>query len=128
MPTRATYALVVVLAVFAAAWWPGASAGGGTTLEETLASTALGGPLRFTVTLPDGYDADGKRYPVIYFLHGLPAPASGYHDGALVAHALQGLARQAILVSPQGARAGDPDPEYLDRGADRDWETALTEE
>ena len=50
------YALVVVLVAFAAAWWPGASAGGGTAMEETLASKALGGPLRFTVTLPEGYD------------------------------------------------------------------------
>jgi S-formylglutathione hydrolase FrmB len=123
---RVAYALVLVLAVFAAARWPGTSAGGGATMEETLASQALGGPLRFTVTLPQGYDSDGTRYPVIYFLHGLPAPASGYHDGAIAAQALQGLDRQAILVSPQGARDGDSDPEYLDWGADRNWETALT--
>jgi S-formylglutathione hydrolase FrmB len=34
--------------------------------------------------------------------------------------------RRAIIVAPQGARDNDSDPEYLDWGAGRNWETAIT--
>jgi S-formylglutathione hydrolase FrmB len=32
------------------------------------------------------------------------------------------------VVVPQGARAGDSDPEWVDRGHGRDWSTTITEE
>jgi enterochelin esterase-like enzyme len=38
------------------------------------------------------------------------------------------VARPAILVVPQGARTGERDPEYLDRGKGDDWDTALAKE
>src|SRR5207245_608810 len=44
-------------------------------------------------------------------------------EGVLVASG-----RRAIVVAPQGARDGDSDPEYLDWGVGRDWETALARE
>ena len=43
-------------------------------------------------------------------------------------NALDGLGPQAILVVPQGARGGDTDPEYLDRGPGRKWATAIARE
>src|SRR5439155_1083795 len=80
-------------------------------LDPSFVSHALKGRLAVAVYLPVGYGRDGRRYPVVYFLHGLPAAASAYRGAAFVAQALRG---RAILVAPQGARDGDPDPEYHD--------------
>lgn len=98
------------------------------TLDAAFRSAALDGNLHFEVYLPAGYGTSGLRYPVVYFLHGLPAASSGYRSAGYVERALAGLSRQAILVMPQGARAGDSDPEYLDRGPGEKWETAIARE
>ena len=79
-------------------------------VERAIYSPAVAGRLRLAVYLPANYATSGKRYPVIYFLHGLLA-SSG---------------RRAIIVAPQGARDNDSDPEYLDWGPGRNWETAIT--
>ena len=68
-----------------------------------------------------------KRYPVIYFLHGLPANAAAYRGNDWLIHELE-RAGPAILVIPQGARVGDRDPEYLNWGAGRNWETYVSTE
>jgi enterochelin esterase-like enzyme len=94
-------------------------------LDTAFRSVALGGTLRFRVYLPPGYDGGSLRYPVVYFLHGLPASADGYQGTAFVA---QALGRPAIVVAPQGARRGESDPEYLDGGRGHRWETALAVE
>jgi S-formylglutathione hydrolase FrmB len=62
----------------------------------------------------------------VYFLHGLPAAASSYQGADFLARALESSGRKAIIVAPQGARDGDSDPEYLDWGNGRNWETAIT--
>jgi enterochelin esterase-like enzyme len=90
-------------------------------------SRALDATLHFVISLPPGYE-DGGRYPVVYFLHGLPAGAAAYRDASLAQHALDDLQRRAILVAAQGATDSDSDPEYLDRGPGRNWETALARE
>jgi enterochelin esterase-like enzyme len=79
------------------------------------------------VILPPGYATSGKRYPVVYFLHGLPASATAYLGNDWVADALE-QAGSAILVVPQGARSDDSDPEYLNWGAGRNWETYVATE
>jgi enterochelin esterase-like enzyme len=94
-------------------------------VDTSFASHALKGRLAVAVYLPAGYGTDGRRYPVVYFPHGLPAAASAYRGASFVAEALRG---RAILVAPQGARDGDSDPEYHDWGVGRDWETALSVE
>ena len=91
-------------------------------------SAALRGNLRATIVLPADYDTSGDRYPVVYFLHGLPAGPNAYEDVAWLRTALDGSEQQAILVQPQGARSGDSDPEYLDWGPGRNWETFLAQE
>jgi enterochelin esterase-like enzyme len=68
------------------------------------------------------------RYPVIYFLHGLPASATAYLSLAWVERALEATGRPAILVIAQGATSGTSDPEYHDWGLGNDWETALAGE
>ena len=80
------------------------------------------------VVLPVGYAESSRRYPVVYFLHGLPATSVSYAGLRWVAQALQATGRPAILVAPQGARDDDTDAEYLDWGAGRNWETYVSSE
>lgn len=98
-------------------------------INTSFRSRALGGPLGLTIHLPPGYRAGGReRYPVIYFLHGLPASPVAYMHVGFLARTLDDLSSRAILVAPQGARDGDSDPEYLDWGPGRNWETAIATE
>jgi len=97
-----------------------------TAVAGSFFSRSLAGTLRFDVWLPAGYGAHPEtRYPVVYFLHGLPASPTGFHGARFVAAGVRG---NAIVVAPQGARANDPDPEYLDRGRGQNWETAIARE
>jgi enterochelin esterase-like enzyme len=100
----------------------------GTMHEDSYRSKALGGALPFNVYLPPGYADSGKRYPVIYFLHGLPASPYAYRTSGFLSRALESRGGRALIVSPRGARDGDSDPEYLDWGPGRNWETAIAEE
>ena len=86
-------------------------------------SEALKATMHARVVLPDGYAGSKRRYPVVYFLHGLPASSISYAQLDWVADALADTGKPAILVAPQGARPGDTDPEYLDWGRGRNWET-----
>lgn len=115
-------ALVLVVAVGAR------PASGQRTQDSGFHSAALGGTLDFEVVLPVDYGTSRRRYPVVYFLHGLPARGGDYRGLGFVQNALDGLGSKAILVVPQGARTGDTDPEYLDRGPGRKWATAIAGE
>ena len=97
-------------------------------IDTSFESEALNATLHFLVVLPAGYDTTGLRYPVIYFLHGLPAGPTAYRSVAWVGTAAQQTGRQAIVVIPQGTRAQNGDPEYHDWGPGRNWETALAVE
>ena len=95
--------------------------------EMAFRSHALQAPVRLIVSLPSRY-ADGGRYPVVYFLHGLPASSTAFRNIGFLRRALDTVAPQAIIVAPQAAREGESDPEYLDWGEGRNWETALSRE
>src|SRR5262249_26223135 len=69
-----------------------------------------------------------KRYPVIYFLHGLPASPDAYKGIGALGGSLAKTGREAIVVGAQGAREGDTDPEWHDWGRRRNWETATESE
>jgi enterochelin esterase-like enzyme len=122
--------LVVVAALFAVA-----AAGAAAALlretrsvDEGFTSIAVGGPVHARVILPPGYDdTPHRRFPVVYFLHGLPASSSSYRGNTWLEQALQ-AAGPAILVLPQGARDADSDPEYLDWGKGRNWATYVSTE
>jgi S-formylglutathione hydrolase FrmB len=77
--------------------------------------------------LPPGYQQGSPRYPVVYFLHGLPGTSKTYLGNDWMADALD-RAGPAILVMPQGARDSDTDPEYLNWGTGRDWESYVATE
>jgi enterochelin esterase-like enzyme len=118
---------VVVLALLGAAALPTVGSAGQLRVDALVSSRALGGPMHALVVLPEGYRESGERYPVVYFLHGLPAGGTTYRVNAWLAGALARIG-PAILALPQGARAGDPDPEYLDWGAGRNWQTYVADE
>jgi len=99
----------------------------GTVREDAFHSKALEGQLRFAVYLPPGYTTGG-RYPVVYYLHGLPATGNAYLAFGFVPATLEQRGLRAIVIAPQGARDGDSDPEYLDWGPGRNWETAIADE
>jgi putative tributyrin esterase len=122
--------LVVAAAAAAGAVALGSSSGQGlqgSVAERAFHSNALRGQLRFAVYLPPGYGAGG-RYPVIYYLHGLPATSDTFLAFGFVPSTLEQRGLRSIVVAPQGARDGDSDPEYLDWGPGRNWETAIAEE
>jgi len=96
--------------------------------DLTFPAPAVGRTLHYAAYLPDDYEASRRRYPVVYFLHGLPAGPTAYRDAGFVARALAQIHRKAIVVAPQAADSDDTDPEYLDRGPNHDWESALTDE
>jgi enterochelin esterase-like enzyme len=91
-------------------------------------SKAVRGTVHLVVLLPRDYARSRLRYPVVYFLHGLPATGTAYRDVAFLGSALAAVPRPAILVAPQGARDDDTDPEYLDWGPGRNWEQAVSKE
>lgn len=117
-------ALAVVTALAAAAV---AVARQNAGLDEPIRSVALGGKVHALVVLPRDYASSGKHYPVVYFLHGLPAGPAAYRSFGWLEDAFADVGG-AILVVPQGARVGDTDPEYRDWGAGRNWETYIARE
>jgi enterochelin esterase-like enzyme len=96
--------------------------------ESDLPSQAIAGRLHFVAYLPQGYDENTTRYPVVYLLHGLPAGSTGYRGVGFVEHALDATGSAAILVAPQGSTDSKRDPEYLDSGPGNRWDTAITSE
>jgi enterochelin esterase-like enzyme len=98
------------------------------TLSITCPAPSLGGSLPAQVYLPPGYSPTGRRDPVVYFLHGLPAGPGAYTENAFVALALAAAHDPAIVVAPQGARDNDSDREYLDWSADENWPAAIADD
>jgi S-formylglutathione hydrolase FrmB len=97
-------------------------------VDFSFRSNALHRRLHFAVYLPADYRTSGLRYPVVYFLHGLPAGPGAYGNVGWLRSALDSLPRGVILVAPQGSTKEDSDPEYLDWGPGRNWETAIATE
>ncbi len=91
----------------------------------TCRSPALGGTLPALVYLPTGYGNGNRRYPVIYFLHGLPAGPGSYVENDFVADAVESGSQRAIVVAPQGARTQNSDREYLNWSSRENWPQAI---
>jgi enterochelin esterase-like enzyme len=106
-----------------------ASTGGQPRIADgSFHSTAVNGTLHYSIALPPGYDSGGKRYPVIYFLHGLPGTDQSYKNIGGYADSIASTGHPAIVVGAQGARQGDTDPEWYNWGPGRNWETATESE
>jgi enterochelin esterase-like enzyme len=98
------------------------------TIDGSYRSRALRGTIHYRVYLPAGYATSGKRYPVIYLLHGLPGTADSYRSIGFVTRPVERSGMAAIVVGAQGARRGDTDPEWANWGPGRNWETATAHE
>jgi enterochelin esterase-like enzyme len=96
----------------------------GTIAYGSFHSAALDRADHFSIYLPPGYATSTKRYPVVYFLHGLPAPADAYRGITPIAQAVEDAGKQAIVVGAQGSLNDDTDPEWRNWGPGRNWETA----
>ena len=93
--------------------------------EVTFESAALGGPAKYLVALPEGYEAATNPVPVLYLLHGL---TGGYRDWSTRTRLFDHLADANLLVvMPDaddswyvnaGERAGYEDYVALDLVAD----------
>jgi|GEM_PF-795411 len=94
-------------------------------LDTSFYSNALQSTLHFLIVLPPSYATSGLRYPVVYFLHGLPAGPTSYESLEWIGTALEQTGKQSILVIPQGSRRANGDPEYHDWGPGHNWESAL---
>ena len=122
-----------LLAALAAAVVALAGCGGSSSAQPRIEdgsyhSDAVNGTLHYAIALPPGYDKGRKRYPVVYFLHGLPANDQAYKGIGGYAESLAKTDHPAIVVGAQGAREGDTDPEWHDWGPGRNWETATESE
>ena len=132
MPRRALALLLLLLAgacggAGAARTQPGPLPPG-TVVDGSYASTALRGTIHYAVYLPAGYADSGKRYPVIYLLHGLPGHMDSYKSIGFITRPVEASGMPAIVVGVQGARKDDTDPEWHDWGPGRNWETATAKE
>lgn len=88
-------------------------------------SPALLGDEHVVVDLPAGYASSGLHYPVVYFLHGLPALPTTYQTFRWLQRTMTTLPTPAILVVPQATRRRHGDPEFQDWGPGRDWSAAI---
>ena len=50
---------------------PALSLRAGKVVTDSMKSTTLGAEVKFNVYLPDSFEKSGKKYPVVYLLHGL---------------------------------------------------------
>src|SRR4051794_23566953 len=93
----------ILAGLIALAGAPAAAAFSGTIARHGFHSRALAGRVRYSVYLPPGYAGSGARYPVIYFLHGLPGSSTSYRAIGWLAGALERSGKRAILIGAQGA-------------------------
>src|ERR1700692_3655117 len=112
MPRRAILTALATVAASVSPLGGAAAATAEAPSASVFRSSALDGPLHFSIVLPKGYATSALRYPVIYFLHGLPASSTAYRALGWVERALEATGRKAILVLPQAASSTSSDPEY----------------
>jgi enterochelin esterase family protein len=84
-------------------------------------SPALGLERRMTVYTPVGYETSGKRYPVLYLLHGMGGDDEAWISLGRTAQILdnliaQGKARPMIVVMPNGNASQEAAPGESSRG------------
>jgi enterochelin esterase-like enzyme len=91
-------------------------------------SPSLGGSVPAIVYLPPRYRHSSLRYPVVYFLHGLPAQPTSYENNDFIADAVEQSGHRAIVVAPQGARSANSDREYLNWGPRENWPAAIADD
>ncbi len=75
----------------------------GRLAEATFRSAALGVDKRYRIYLPAGYDDDpARRWPVLYYLHGLGGDEDDWVDGGHLDQVADQVGLAAIVVMPDG--------------------------
>ncbi len=95
-------------------------------LSRSFQSSALGGPMAYSIYLPSDREADpGRRYPVVYLLHGVgdserSYPKAGGVEPTMDALVADGEIAPMIVVMPDGKRSW-----YVDSPENGPYETAI---
>ena len=76
----------------------------GTIRYATFYSASLGGDVGYAVYFPPGYTRTRTRYPVVYYLHGLPSSATSYRDLKPIAQAVEASGHESLVVGIEGPR------------------------
>lgn len=88
----------------------------GTELKDlSFTSQVLGRDVKYSVLLPDGYDAS-KEYPVLYLLHGAGGGNNDWLDAGGIASHIGSVENKMVIVMPQASFEGF-DSFYLDNYA-----------
>lgn len=87
----------------------------GTVSRIWYRSDALGMDRRLTVYTPAGYETSGKRYPVLYLLHGMGGDENAWPELGRAAQVMdnliaRGKARPMIVVMPNGNASQEAAP------------------
>lgn len=92
-PARACAAALLALT-----WASSAAAQSATARTVRFEATALGGQATFAVLLPPDYETSGRRYPVVYLLHGGTQTHTAFPSRSWFAREV--LRRNVIAVMP----------------------------
>jgi len=121
------FSSTILLGLFLAS----AVAAGGTVFETSFYSTSLGQEKCVQVYLPEGYSPDhGRRYPVIYFLHGALDGYAGYTymGGVLDELIADGDIGPVIMIKPEGFTSPYPAGFYTSSALYGDWQGYISED
>jgi putative tributyrin esterase len=91
------FQILVVLWLIALA--PSARAADPVVKTVEFEAPSVGRTMKYNVALPDGYETSGRRYPVVYLLHGL---TGNYTNWARMGAARAAAPYDLILVMPDG--------------------------
>lgn len=95
--------------------------------REVLQSASLGRELPYLVYVPDGYDAGGQHYPVLYLLHGAGDNESAWADKGLVREKADQLIESGVIPPTLIVMPGCPNCWWIDGPKDK-AETAFWSE
>jgi enterochelin esterase-like enzyme len=120
--------LLLLLLVLAAVL-PASAAASSPFEERSFQSQALADTVHYGVYLPPSYESSpDKRYPVIYFLHGLTCSHICWKEIWWLGDAMEQSGRDAIIVGAQGNRPGEEFEQWMNHGPGENWETATATE
>lgn len=114
--------LLALLALLA-----GLPARAGEVFLETFKSQALGRDYKYTIYLPDGYDKDQRRYPVLYLLHGAGGNENEWLQKGGLRETMEALQARRLIHPMIVVMPGHTQGWWVDGARDK-AETALMKE
>lgn len=91
----------------------------GELTHHTLASAALKRDLGYVVYLPDDYQTDGQRYPVLYLLHGAGSDETSWVEGAHIKSRIDRLIARGVIPPTIVVAPGCPTCWWIDGAKDK---------